>query len=97
MNNSAHVHGNESRSPKVKPWHLQRRPSSTSDNRAPAGPRPSRIHRPPVCPHRARLRTRLGPSQIAIIDDDLGRSGQSAEGRPGFQRFLAESRWTGSG
>src|SRR5262249_31072577 len=28
--------------------------------------------------------------RIQAIDDDLGRSGQSAEGRPGFQRLLAE-------
>src|SRR6195952_3181570 len=28
--------------------------------------------------------------QVVIIDDDLGKSGQSAEGRPGFQRLLAE-------
>lgn len=28
--------------------------------------------------------------RVAVIDDDLGKSGQSAEGRPGFQRLLAE-------
>lgn len=28
--------------------------------------------------------------RILVIDDDLGRSGASAEGRPGFQRLLAE-------
>jgi DNA invertase Pin-like site-specific DNA recombinase len=28
--------------------------------------------------------------RVQVIDDDLGRSGQSAEGRPGFQRLLAE-------
>jgi DNA invertase Pin-like site-specific DNA recombinase len=27
---------------------------------------------------------------VQVIDDDLGRSGESAEGRPGFQRLLAE-------
>jgi DNA invertase Pin-like site-specific DNA recombinase len=27
---------------------------------------------------------------VQVIDDDLGRSGQTAEGRPGFQRLLAE-------
>src|SRR6266567_3844630 len=26
---------------------------------------------------------------VTVIDDDLGKSGQSAEGRPGFQRLLA--------
>src|SRR4051812_1997333 len=28
--------------------------------------------------------------RVTTIDDDLGRSGQSIEGRPGFQRLLAE-------
>jgi DNA invertase Pin-like site-specific DNA recombinase len=28
--------------------------------------------------------------RVLVIDDDLGKSGQSAEGRPGFQRLLAE-------
>src|SRR3954449_3906278 len=28
--------------------------------------------------------------RVEIIDDDLGRSGTSAEGRPGFQRLVAE-------
>nr|WP_276570272.1 hypothetical protein [Thiocystis minor] len=31
-------------------------------------------------------------SRILLIDEDLGRSGASAEGRPGFQRLMAESR-----
>src|SRR4051812_42870744 len=29
-------------------------------------------------------------SQVLVIDEDLGKSGQSVEGRPGFQRLLAE-------
>ena len=29
-------------------------------------------------------------SRVAVIDDDLGQSGQWIEGRPGFQRLLAE-------
>jgi DNA invertase Pin-like site-specific DNA recombinase len=29
-------------------------------------------------------------SQVQIIDDDLGKGGRSIEGRPGFQRLLAE-------
>ena len=28
--------------------------------------------------------------QVVVIDDDLGRSGASSEGRPGFQRLLAD-------
>ena len=35
-------------------------------------------------------RTSAGRECIHVIDDDLGRSGQSVEGRPGFQRLLAE-------
>lgn len=36
--------------------------------------------------------TQLGWSadQVVVIDDDLGRSGKSVEGRPGFQRLVAE-------
>ena len=30
------------------------------------------------------------PDRMTTIDDDLGKSGQSIEGRPGFQRLLAE-------
>ena len=29
-------------------------------------------------------------SRVLVIDDDLGRSGTSAEGRHGFQRLVAE-------
>jgi len=29
-------------------------------------------------------------SQVTVIDEDLGRSGSTAEGRPGFQRLVAE-------
>jgi DNA invertase Pin-like site-specific DNA recombinase len=29
-------------------------------------------------------------SQVLVIDDDLGKSGTTAEGRPGFQRLVAE-------
>lgn len=32
----------------------------------------------------------FGSESIVVIDDDLGRSGKSAEGRPGFQRLVAE-------
>jgi DNA invertase Pin-like site-specific DNA recombinase len=30
------------------------------------------------------------PERVVVIDDDLGRSGASAEARPGFQRLVAE-------
>jgi hypothetical protein len=29
--------------------------------------------------------------RVIVIDDDLGLSGRSAEGRPGFQRLIAEA------
>ena len=29
-------------------------------------------------------------NRVIVIDDDLGRSGANAEGRPGFQRLVAE-------
>jgi DNA invertase Pin-like site-specific DNA recombinase len=32
----------------------------------------------------------LGWSQVVVIDDDLGKSGATAAGRPGFQRLVAE-------
>jgi DNA invertase Pin-like site-specific DNA recombinase len=31
--------------------------------------------------------------QVLVIDDDLGKSGATAEGRPGFQRLVAEVSW----
>jgi DNA invertase Pin-like site-specific DNA recombinase len=30
------------------------------------------------------------PARVLVIDEDLGKSGRSAEGRPGFQRLVAE-------
>ena len=67
------------------------RPSSTSAN-----PRPSRSldHQESTARQYA-LADRavaLGwpRDRVTIIDDDLGKSGQSIEGRPGFQRLLAE-------
>ena len=32
----------------------------------------------------------LGFSEVAVIDDDLGRSGSGCMERPGFQRLVAE-------
>jgi DNA invertase Pin-like site-specific DNA recombinase len=91
MNNSSHVHDHESRSPKVKPWHLQRRavvyvrqssPQQVLDHRESTA-------RQYALTERA-FELGWGRSQIAVIDEDQGRSGQTAEGRPGFQRLLAE-------
>jgi DNA invertase Pin-like site-specific DNA recombinase len=30
------------------------------------------------------------PDQVVVVDDDMGKSGSTAEGRPGFQRLVAE-------
>src|SRR5438128_1228037 len=78
-------------SPKLKPWHLDRAavvyvrqstPQQVTDHRESTA-------RQYALADRAIL---LGwpRSQVQVIDDDLGRSGQSVEGRPGFQRLLAE-------
>src|SRR3954467_3536585 len=79
------------RSPKFKTWHLDRSavvyvrqstPQQVADHR-------ESTDRQYALAGRAAA---LGwpPERVAVIDDDLGRSGESAEGRPGFQRLLAE-------
>jgi DNA invertase Pin-like site-specific DNA recombinase len=79
------------RSPKIKPWHCDRTavvyvrqstPQQVADHQESTA-------RQYALAERAVL---LGwpRSQVQIIDDDLGKSGQSIEGRPGFQRLLAE-------
>jgi DNA invertase Pin-like site-specific DNA recombinase len=79
------------RSPKVKIWHL--------DRSAVVYVRQSTLQQ--VAEHQestARQYALAGRAidlgwsrdRVQVIDDDLGRSGQSAEGRPGFQRLLAE-------
>jgi DNA invertase Pin-like site-specific DNA recombinase len=78
-------------SPKLRPWHLDRTavvyvrqstPQQVLDHQESTA-------RQYALADRA---TALGwpRSQVQVIDDDLGKSGQSAEGRPGFQRLLAE-------
>ena len=80
-----------SRSPKLKPWHLDRTavvyvrqstPRQGIDHQGST----ARQYAP------ADRAVALGwtRGQVSVIDDDLGRSGQSVEGRPGFQRLLAE-------
>ena len=67
------------------------RPSSTSDSPPPS--RSSTIANPPPAstPWPIAPSPSAGPRErVVIIDDDLGKSGQSIEGRPGFQRLLAE-------
>ncbi len=79
------------RSPKLKPWHLDRwaivyiRQSTlqqVSDHQESAARQYALVD----------LAVALGwpLDRILIIDDDQGKSGESAEGRPGFQRLLAE-------
>jgi DNA invertase Pin-like site-specific DNA recombinase len=78
-------------SPKLKPWHLDRAaivyvrqstPQQVLDHQESTA-------RQYALDDRA---VALGwhRSQVLVIDDDLGKSGQSIEGRPGFQRLLAE-------
>src|SRR4051794_38844920 len=78
-------------SPKIKPWHLDRAAivyvrQSTPQQVALHQESTARQY---ALADRASL---LGwpRCQTQVIDDDLGKSGQSVEGRPGFQRLLAE-------
>src|SRR5947209_9025562 len=78
-------------SPKLKPWHLDR--AAVVYVRQ-STPQQVAEHQESTARQYA-LRDRavlLGwpRCQVQVIDDDLGKSGQSVEGRPGFQRLLAE-------
>lgn len=81
----------ELRSAKIRPWHL--------DRLALVYIRQSTAHQ--VLDHQEStrlqygLRTRAGElgwaaERIVVIDDDLGKSGATAEGRVGFQRLVSE-------
>src|SRR3954451_1846390 len=78
-------------SPKLRPWHLDRAaivylrqstPQQVTDHRESTARQYALADRAVA----------LGwpRSQVQVIDNDLGKSGQSIEGRPGFQRLLAE-------
>jgi DNA invertase Pin-like site-specific DNA recombinase len=78
-------------SPKLRPWHLDRSaivyvrqstPQQVTDHQESTARQYALADRAIA----------LGwlRSQVQVIDDDLGKSGQSIEGRPGFQRLLAE-------
>ncbi|WP_233579104.1 recombinase family protein [Tautonia sociabilis] len=78
-------------SPKLRPWHLDRAavvyvrqstPQQVIDHQESTA-------RQYALADRA-IALGWPRSQVQVIDDDLGRSGQSVEGRPGFQRLLAE-------
>ncbi|HVK15534.1 MAG TPA: recombinase family protein [Fimbriiglobus sp.] len=79
------------RSPKLRPWHLDRlaivyvrqsTPQQVLDHRESTARQYALADRAVA----------LGwtRDRVVTIDDDLGKSGQSIEGRPGFQRLLAE-------
>ena len=79
------------RSPKLRPWHLDRSafvyvrqstPQQVSDHQESTARQYALADRAVA----------LGwtTDRITTIDEDLGRSGQSIEGRLGFQRLLAE-------
>ena len=79
------------RSPKLRPWHLDRvavvyvrqsTPQRVLDHRESTARQYALADRAVA----------LGwpRDRVLTIDDDLGKSGQSIEGRPGFQRLLAE-------
>lgn len=78
-------------SPKLKPWHLDRAaivyvrqstPQQVVDHQESTARQYALVDRAVF----------LGwpRDRVMVIDDDLGKSGKSAEGRPGFQRLLAE-------
>jgi DNA invertase Pin-like site-specific DNA recombinase len=78
-------------SPKLRPWHLDRlaivyvrqsTPQQVLDHRESTARQYALADRAVA----------LGwpRDRVVTIDDDLGKSGQSIEGRPGFQRLLAE-------
>jgi DNA invertase Pin-like site-specific DNA recombinase len=79
------------RSPKLRPWHLDRvavvyvrqsTPQQVLDHKESTARQYALADRAVALgwPH----------DRVVTIDDDLGKSGQSIEGRPGFQRLLAE-------
>jgi Resolvase, N terminal domain len=80
-----------SRSAKIEPWHLDRlavvdvrqsTPQQVAENRESTDRRYALAQRA----------VELGwpPDRIRVLDDDQGKRGITAEGRPGFQRLLAE-------
>lgn len=79
------------RSPKLRAWHLDRSafvyvrqstPQQVSDHQE------STARQYALAGRAADLG--WATDRVTIIDDDLGKSGQTIEGRPGFQRLLAE-------
>jgi DNA invertase Pin-like site-specific DNA recombinase len=84
------AHGRMS-SPKVRPFHLDRRAvvyvrQSTPQQVAEHTESTARQY---ALADRA-VALGWSPSRVEVIDEDQGRSGATIEGRPGFQRLLAE-------
>jgi DNA invertase Pin-like site-specific DNA recombinase len=78
------------RSPKLRTYHLQRRavvyvrqssPQQVIDHRESAARQYALVQRA--------VDFGWAAAQVEVIDEDQGRSGATAEGRPGFQRLLA--------
>src|SRR5215831_16096321 len=76
---------------KIKPWHLERlalvyvrqsSPQQVIEHKESAARQYGLVHRAVA----------LGwpRERVLVIDEDQGRSGQTIDGRPGFQRLLAE-------
>lgn len=79
------------RSPKVRAWHLARSAAvyvRQSTLQQVAEHKESTARQYALAGRAADLG--WSRDRVLVIDDDLGRSGQTAEGRPGFQRLLAE-------
>ena len=79
------------RSPKLRPWHLDRDalayirqsiPQQVVDHQESTARQYALVDRA--------VELGWARGRASVIDDDLGRSGLSVEGRPGFQRLLAE-------
>src|SRR3954468_4114462 len=79
------------RSPKLRPWHLDRvaivyvrqsTPQQVLDHKESTARQYALVDRA--------VALGWARDRVITIDDDLGKSGQSVEGRPGFQRLLAE-------
>src|SRR5262249_27326603 len=79
------------RSPKVRAWHLARSAGVYVRQSTPqqvAGNQESTARQYALAGRAVELG--WARDRVQVIDDDLGKSGQTAEGRPGFQRLLAE-------
>jgi DNA invertase Pin-like site-specific DNA recombinase len=79
------------RSPKLQPWHFDR--SAVVYVRQ-STPQQVLDHQESTARQYALVDRAVAfgwpRDRVVVIDDDLGQSGQSAEGRLGFQRLLAE-------